>query len=170
MPNLLAKESSLYLRQHAHQSVNWMPWGCDAFEKADQEDKPILVSIGYSSCHWCKVMSEESFEDDYISSIMNRHFICIKVDREERPDVDQTYMDAVRLFNQTAGWPLHAFCLPDGKPFWGGTYFQKEDWKDQIIQIANAYEQSRNQIIEFTNRLSESIQEVENVIMNQNKA
>ena len=170
MPNLLAKESSLYLRQHAHQSVNWMPWGCDAFEKADQEDKPILVSIGYSSCHWCKVMSEESFEDDYISSIMNRHFICIKVDREERPDVDQTYMDAVRLFNQTAGWPLHAFCLPDGNPFWGGTYFPKEDlgqeivpWPLVLMRISEHYRRAKPELVENGQNMTANLKHANDV-------
>tara|TARA_Y100000589_G_scaffold322086_1_gene354460 strand:- start:683 stop:2707 length:2025 start_codon:yes stop_codon:yes gene_type:complete len=155
MPNLLAKESSLYLRQHADQPVQWMPWGKAAFEKAKQEDKPIIVSIGYSSCHWCHVMSAESFCDDYVASIMNRHFICIKVDREERPDIDQTYLEAVRMFEQSAGWPLHAFCLPDGRPFWGGTYFPKEDlgqgivpWPQLLLRISDHYRRAKEELIE----------------------
>jgi len=115
-------------------------------------------------------MEHETFEDDSVAAIMNENFICVKVDREERPDVDQIYMTALHLMNQRGGWPLNCIAIPDGKPFWGGTYFQKEDWKEQIIQIANAYEQNPSQIIEFANRLSEGIQEVENVIMNQKKA
>ena len=155
MPNLLAKESSLYLRQHAEQPVQWMPWGNAAFEKARQDDKPLIVSIGYASCHWCHAMSRESFADEYVASIMNRHFICIKVDREERPDVDQTYMDAVRQFNQSAGWPLHAFCLPDGQPFWGGTYFPKDDlgqgivpWPLVLMRISEHYKRAKTELIE----------------------
>lgn len=155
MPNLLAKESSLYLKQHAEQSVQWMPWGDPAFEKARKEDKPILVSIGYASCPWCQAMSRESFADEYVASIMNRHFICIKVDREERPDLDQTYMDAVRQFNQSAGWPLHAFCLPNGQPFWGGTYFPKDDlgqgivpWPLVLMRISEHYKRAKPELIE----------------------
>ena len=155
MPNLLAKESSLYLQQHAEQPVQWMPWGAAAFEKARKEDKPILVSIGYASCPWCHAMSRDSFADEYVASIMNRHFICIKVDREERPDLDQTYMDAVRQFNQSAGWPLHAFCLPNGHPFWGGTYFPKEDlgqgivpWPLALMRISEHYKRAKPELIE----------------------
>ena len=115
MPNHLVNEKSLYLLQHAHNPVNWYPWGEEAFAKAQAEDKPILISIGYSSCHWCHVMEKESFEDAYIAGLMNEHFVCIKVDREERPDVDQIYMEAVQMIAQQGGWPLNVFCLPDGK-------------------------------------------------------
>ena len=127
MPNQLSDQPSLYLQQHADQPVHWVPWSEEAFSLARELDKPVLISIGYSACHWCHVMSEESFEDSYVASIMNRHFVCIKVDREERPDVDQTYLEAIHMFNQSAGWPLNVFCLPDGRPFWGGTFFPKED-------------------------------------------
>ena len=127
MPNQLVNEKSLYLRQHADNPVNWYPWGEEALAKAKAEDKPILVSIGYSSCHWCHVMEHESFENQYIAQLMNEHFICIKVDREERPDVDQIYMEAVQMITQRGGWPLNVFCLPDGRPFFGGTYFPPED-------------------------------------------
>ena len=168
--NALIDETSPYLLQHAHNPVNWYPWNETTLEKAKQENKLLLISIGYSACHWCHVMEHETFEDDSVAAIMNENFICIKVDREERPDVDQIYMTALHLMNQRGGWPLNCIAIPDGKPFWGGTYFQKEDWKEQIIQIANAYEQNPSQIIEFANRLSEGIQEVENVIMNQKKA
>ena len=168
--NALIDETSPYLLQHAHNPVNWHPWNETTLEKAKQENKLLLISIGYSACHWCHVMEHETFEDDSVAAIMNENFICFKVDREERPDVDQIYMTALHLMNQRGGWPLNCIAIPDGKPFWGGTYFQKEDWKEQIIQIANAYEQNPSQIIEFANRLSEGIQEVENVIMNQKKA
>ena len=105
MPNHLNAERSSYLKQHANQAVEWMTWSQAALEKAHLEQKPILISIGYSACHWCQTMSRENFEDSYIASLMNRHFICILVDREERPDLDQLYMEAVRMYDQTAGWP-----------------------------------------------------------------
>lgn len=126
MPNQLLNENSPYLRQHANQPVDWMAWSLEALQKAERENKPILISIGYAFCHWCQTMSRENFSDSYVASLMNRHFVCILIDRDERPDLDQTYMEANRMFNQSAGWPLHAFCLPDGKPFWGGTFFQKK--------------------------------------------
>ena len=155
MPNQLSDQSSLYLQQHADQPVNWMPWSVEAFTLAIKLDKPILISIGYSACHWCHVMSEESFEDSYIASIMNRHFVCIKVDREERPDVDQTYLEAIHMFNQTAGWPLNVFCLPDGRPFWGGTFFPKEDqgqgivpWPQLLMRIADHYKREKGELEE----------------------
>ena len=127
MPNALESQPSPYLKDSSKQPVNWLPWTNEAFKQAKELDKPIIVSIGYASCHWCRQMSRDNYEDAYIASIMNRHFVCIKVDREERPDIDLFYMEASRIFNQSAGWPLHAFCLPDGAPFWCGTYFPKED-------------------------------------------
>jgi len=133
MPNRLAQENSLYMRQHAENPVDWFPWGEEALEKARREDKPILVSIGYSSCHWCHVMAHESFESAYIAKLMNEHFVCIKVDREERPDVDQIYMDAVQMLNGHGGWPLNVFCLPDGRPFAGGTYFPPDERRGHNI-------------------------------------
>ncbi len=155
MSNLLSSEKSLYLRQHADQPVDWLPWGKSAFEKAQREDKPIIVSIGYSSCHWCHAMSEESFQDEFVASIMNRHFVCIKVDREERPDIDLTYLEAIRMFDQSAGWPLHAFCLSDGRPFWGGTYFPKQDtghgivpWPQLLMRISDHYGRAKEELIE----------------------
>ncbi|HKL40792.1 MAG TPA: thioredoxin domain-containing protein, partial [Cryomorphaceae bacterium] len=107
--NALAEEDSLYLLQHAHNPVNWMPWGDEARQKAVDENKPMLVSIGYSSCHWCHVMEHESFEDEAVAEIMNRHFVCVKVDREERPDIDQIYMEAVQMMTGQGGWPLNCF-------------------------------------------------------------
>ena len=155
MPNQLSSQSSLYLRQHADQPVDWMPWGKSAFEKAQREDKPVIVSIGYSSCHWCLAMSEDSFEDEFVASIMNRHFVCIKVDREERPDVDLTYLEVIRMFDQSAGWPLHLFCLSDGRPFWGGTYFPKQDkgqgivpWPQLLMRISEHYRRAKEELIE----------------------
>jgi uncharacterized protein YyaL (SSP411 family) len=125
--NRLAKESSPYLLQHAHNPVDWYPWGDDAFAKAQREGKLIFLSVGYAACHWCHVMERESFMDDEIAKVMNDKFVCIKVDREERPDVDQIYMTAVQLISGHGGWPMSVFLLPDGRPFWGGTYFPPRD-------------------------------------------
>ena len=127
MPNRLALESSPYLRQHAHNPVDWYPWGEEAFEKARLENRPVFLSIGYSSCHWCHVMEKESFEDEEVARFLNAHFVSIKVDREERPDVDDVYMTAVQLTSGRGGWPLSAFLLPDRKPFFAGTYFPPDD-------------------------------------------
>ncbi|HLY07872.1 MAG TPA: thioredoxin domain-containing protein [Planctomycetota bacterium] len=125
--NRLAKEKSPYLLQHAHNPVDWYPWGPEAFDKSKKEDKPIFLSIGYSTCHWCHVMEHESFEDEDVAAFLNAHFVPIKVDREERPDVDQIYMAAVQAMNSQGGWPLSAWLTPELKPFMGGTYFPKED-------------------------------------------
>jgi hypothetical protein len=124
-PNRLAKETSPYLRQHAHNPVDWYPWGPEAFEKARKEDRPIFLSIGYSSCHWCHVMERESFEDEGVAKLLNDHFVSIKVDREERPDLDELYLTAVQLISGRAGWPMSVFLTPQGKPFHGGTYFPR---------------------------------------------
>ena len=124
--NRLANETSPYLLQHANNPVDWYPWGDEAFERAREEDKPIFLSIGYSACHWCHVMEHESFENEAIAAIMNEHFINIKVDREERPDVDDIYMTAVQAMTGRGGWPMSVFLTPDLKPFYGGTYFPRE--------------------------------------------
>ena len=152
--NRLAQEPSLYLRQHASNPVEWWPWCEEAFAKAEAEDKPVLVSIGYSSCHWCHVMAHECFEDKYIAGLMNRLFVNIKVDREERPDIDQIYMEAVQMLNQQGGWPLNVFCLPDKRPFMGGTYFPPEDrgqglipWPHLLVRIAEAYKADRHELL-----------------------
>ena len=123
LPNSLIHSTSPYLLQHAYNPVQWHEWGIEALQKAVIEDKPILVSIGYSSCHWCHVMERESFENDEVAEVMNSLFVCIKVDREERPDIDQIYMDAVQAMGTNGGWPLNVFLTPDQKPFFGGTYF-----------------------------------------------
>jgi uncharacterized protein YyaL (SSP411 family) len=158
--NRLAQATSPYLLQHAHNPVDWFPWGEEALQKARAEDKPILVSIGYSACHWCHVMERESFEDQEIAALMNRHFVCIKVDREERPDVDQIYMDAVQAMGLNGGWPLNVFLLPDTRPFYGGTYFRPDQWGYLLQQIDLAYRQSRNKLEEsaeqFTRVLNRS--------------
>jgi uncharacterized protein len=125
--NRLIKETSPYLLQHAHNPVDWYAWGEDALEKSKRENKPILLSIGYSACHWCHVMERESFEDEEIARLMNENFVCIKVDREERPDLDQIYMNAVQMMTRHGGWPLTVFLTPDLVPFYGGTYFPPED-------------------------------------------
>jgi hypothetical protein len=125
--NRLADETSPYLLQHAHNPVDWYPWGPEALERAKREDKPILLSIGYAACHWCHVMERESFEDPETAADMNANFVSIKVDREERPDIDSIYMDAVQAMTGHGGWPLTAFLTPEGKPFFAGTYFPNED-------------------------------------------
>lgn len=176
MKNLLSKEPSLYLKQHSHQPVNWMPWNSDAFTLAEKLNKPIIVSIGYSACHWCHVMSKESFEDKYIASIMNRHFICIKVDREERPDIDQTYLEAVRMFNQSAGWPLNIFCLPNGQPFWGGTYFPNKDkgegivpWPQVLMRIADHYNREFNELEENAGNVVSNLIHTNNALLSKDE-
>jgi uncharacterized protein YyaL (SSP411 family) len=127
MPNRLAHETSPYLLQHANNPVDWYPWGEEALAKAAREEKPIFLSIGYSACHWCHVMEHESFENDEIAAAMNERYVCIKVDREERPDLDQIYMQAVQMMNQgRGGWPMSVFLTPELKPFFGGTYWPPE--------------------------------------------
>src|SRR5437868_10817947 len=125
--NRLIHETSPYLLQHAHNPVDWYPWGEEALQKARELDRPILLSVRYSACHWCHVMERESFENEEIAALMNKHFISIKVDREERPDIDSIYMQAVQALTQQGGWPMTVFLLPDGRPFYGGTYYPPDD-------------------------------------------
>ncbi len=155
--NSLINETSPYLLQHAHNPVNWYPWGDEALKKAQAEDKLILVSIGYSACHWCHVMERESFEDSDVAEIMNENFVCIKVDREERPDIDQIYMNAVQLITQQGGWPLNCFALPDGRPVYGGTYFTKKQWVNVLESLAKDYRKDREKIYEYAQNLTEGI-------------
>ncbi|WP_269522931.1 thioredoxin domain-containing protein [Coraliomargarita parva] len=164
MENRLSAENSLYLRQHADNPVHWYSWSQAAFDAARAADKPVLVSIGYSACHWCHVMAHESFENDYIAGLMNKHFICIKVDREERPDVDQVYMEAVQMFQQQGGWPLNVFCLPDGRPFFGGTYFPPEDrgqglipWPQVLMRVADFYKRSKGELVDNAEAVQKNI-------------
>ncbi|NCI48809.1 thioredoxin domain-containing protein [Sediminibacterium roseum] len=153
MPNALIHETSPYLLQHAHNPVNWYPWGEEALAKAKAEDKPILVSIGYAACHWCHVMERESFEDESTAALMNEYFINIKIDREERPDLDHIYMDAVQAMSGSGGWPLNVFLTPDTKPFFGGTYFppvrayNRASWKEVLEGIHKSYVEKKNEII-----------------------
>ena len=150
--NHLIHESSPYLLQHAHNPVNWYPWGNEALTKAKEENKPILISIGYAACHWCHVMEKESFEDETTAALMNEHFINIKVDREERPDLDHIYMDAVQAISGSGGWPLNVFLTPECKPFFGGTYFppvkafNRLSWKEIITNISTAFKEKKDEI------------------------
>jgi uncharacterized protein YyaL (SSP411 family) len=161
--NHLINETSAYLLQHAHNPVNWFPWSDEALKKAKEEDKPILVSIGYSACHWCHVMERESFEDEETAAIMNSKFINIKIDREERPDLDHIYMDAVQTITGSGGWPLNVFLTPDLKPFYGGTYyppvpaFNRSSWKQVITAVADAYQTKKNEIEEQAHNLTEHL-------------
>src|SRR3984885_16255203 len=161
--NRLAKETSPYLLQHAHNPVDWYPWGEEAIKKAREEDKPMLVSIGYSACHWCHVMERESFEDPETAEIMNRLFVNIKIDREERPDLDQIYMDAVQAIAGNGGWPLNVFLTPEGKPFYGGTYFppvnlhNRASWKSVLQSISIAFRDKRKEIEEQADNLTNHI-------------
>jgi uncharacterized protein YyaL (SSP411 family) len=150
--NQLIHETSPYLLQHAHNPVNWYPWGDEALQKAKEENKPILVSIGYAACHWCHVMERESFENEATAAIMNEHFINIKIDREERPDLDHIYMDAVQAMTGSGGWPLNVFLTPDRKPFYGGTYFppqrayNRPSWQETLNSVLQAFRDKRNEI------------------------
>src|SRR5450432_2189048 len=150
--NHLINETSPYLLQHAHNPVNWYPWGEEALQKAKKEDKPILVSIGYAACHWCHVMERESFEDEATAALMNEYFINIKIDREERPDLDHIYMDAVQAMTGSGGWPLNVFLTPEKKPFFGGTYFpprnayNRPSWTDVLQGVANAFSERGQEI------------------------
>ena len=163
MPNALASETSPYLRQHAHNPVAWLPWGPLAHGRARELDRPLLVSIGYSSCHWCHVMERESFEDARTAELMNESFVCVKVDREERPDVDALYMEAVQAMTGQGGWPLNVFLTPEQLPFYGGTYFPPEPrqgmpaWTQVLQAIAEAWEQRREDIRAGGERLRERL-------------
>ena len=155
--NKLKFSSSPYLIQHAHNPVHWQEWGEEALNMAKEQNKPLIISIGYAACHWCHVMEHESFSDDEVAEFMNDNFICIKVDREERPDIDQVYMDAVHLINGQGGWPLNAFALPDGKPFFAGTYFNKQRWMDVMRQISNIYKNDYGKVVDYANELTNGL-------------
>ena len=159
--NALINETSPYLLQHAHNPVNWYPWNQETLDLAKKEDKLILISIGYSACHWCHVMEHESFEKEDVAQVMNSKFINIKIDREERPDIDQIYMNAVQLMSQRGGWPLNCVALPDGRPVWGGTYFPKDQWVQQINQVASYYKSNRADMEEYADKLANGIRQSE---------
>src|SRR4051812_37120306 len=162
MPNRLANETSPYLLQHAHNPVDWWGWGEDALARAASEDKPILLSIGYAACHWCHVMERESFEDEATAALMNERFINIKVDREERPDIDSIYMQAVQAMTGHGGWPMTMFLTPDGTPFYGGTYFPKGDrhgmpsFRRILLSVSDAYRTNKDAVA----RTTESVREM----------
>jgi uncharacterized protein YyaL (SSP411 family) len=164
--NRLEFETSPYLLQHASNPVDWYPWGEAAFAKAKEEDKPILVSIGYSSCHWCHVMEHESFENEAIAKVMNELFVCVKVDREERPDVDEIYMSAVHMMGQQGGWPLNVFLTPDGRPFFGGTYFPPETrygrigWPELLQSVAEIWRTRREEVGMQAGELTQALQQI----------
>src|SRR5690606_30753149 len=162
MSNHLALESSLYLRQHKDNPVNWYPWGNQALTKAKDENKLIIVSIGYASCHWCHVMERERFEKEDVAEVMNADFVSIKVDREERPDIDQIYMLAVQLMTGQGGWPLNMICLPDGRQVYGGIYFRAEDWKNVLAQLAEKWVNEPELLVDYAERLTEGIENSEN--------
>lgn len=164
MSNRLASEKSLYLQQHANNPVNWWPWCDEAFEVAEKENKLVIVSIGYSSCHWCHVMAHECFEDRFIANLMNDNYICIKVDREERPDIDQLYMEAVQMITQRGGWPLNVFCLPNGQPFFGGTYFPAKDkgqgivpFPQLLMRINEHYKRNPSDLVENADNIVKNL-------------
>src|SRR5918993_155922 len=157
--NRLIHETSPYLLQHAHNPVNWNPWGEEAFAEARRENKPILLSIGYSACHWCHVMEHESFEDEKVAAIQNEHFVNIKVDMEERPDVDQIYMSFVQITTGRGGWPMNVFLTPDKLPFFGGTYFPPSQrynmpsWPQVLMSIADAWDTKRDELLHSANEI-----------------
>ena len=164
--NDLINETSPYLLQHAHNPVNWNAWSDKTLAKAKAENKLLLISVGYSACHWCHVMEHESFEDTLVAQVMNDNFINIKIDREERPDVDQVYMNAVQLMTGSGGWPLNAIALPDGRPVFGGTYFKKEQWIDALKQISKLYNENPDKLYEYADKLEQGIKAMDMVSLN----
>ena len=168
--NDLVNETSPYLLQHAYNPVNWKAWNENSLEEAKEQNKLIVISIGYASCHWCHVMEEESFENDSIARIMNDNFINIKVDREERPDVDKVYMDAVQLMTGKGGWPLNCITLPDGRPVFGGTYFTKNQWSKILEDVSKLYKENPQKVEEYAQRVTEGIQTSELITLNKEEA
>lgn len=167
MANALIHEKSPYLQQHAHNPVDWLPWGPEALERARAENKPLLVSIGYATCHWCHVMERESFEDPETAEALNRNFVCVKIDREERPDLDRAFMDALMAMGKGGGWPLNAFCTPEGVPFYGGTYFPPQPryglpaFKDAVEQLGQQWREREREIRDSTARLEEHLEQAQ---------
>ena len=166
--NNLRNETSPYLLQHVENPVDWNPWDKQYLKKAEKEKKLVVISIGYASCHWCHVMERESFQDSTVAELMNAKFISIKVDREERPDIDQVYMNAIQLITGSGGWPLNVITLPDGRPIWGGTYFTKEQWTSALKQISEMYEEEPEKFISYADRVQEGINSLNIVESNTN--
>lgn len=161
--NELINESSPYLLQHAHNPVNWLPWGEKALKKAKEENKLLIISIGYAACHWCHVMEHESFEDTEVADLMNAHFVCVKVDREERPDVDQVYMNAAHLITGRGGWPLNALALPDGRPFYAGTYFPKTEWLRMLNHFVEMKQQDFGNMLSWADKITQGIKSLDDI-------
>ena len=170
MPNNLAQSKSPYLLQHKHNPVNWHEWSAYILRIAQEQNKPLIISIGYSACHWCHVMAHESFEDEATAQIMNEHFINIKIDREEHPDLDAIYMDACQLVTGNGGWPLNAFALPDGSPFHAGTYFKKHQWRNILMQIAKLWKEEPEKVHEYAQQLKQGLQQVGGIVQSKNDA
>ena len=164
--NDLINETSPYLLQHAHNPVNWKAWNANALEQAKKKNKLMVVSVGYSSCHWCHVMEEESFQDETVAKLMNENFISIKVDREERPDIDQIYMSALELITGSGGWPLNAICLPDGRPIFAGTYFTKDEWIQVIEKLSKLYNEDPEKMIAYADKLEEGMKNMDLIEVN----
>ncbi|MGI9387709.1 MAG: thioredoxin domain-containing protein, partial [Methyloligellaceae bacterium] len=156
-PNRLINEASPYLRQHAYNPVDWYPWGEEAFKKAKQENKPIFLSVGYSTCHWCHVMERESYSDADIARVINTNFVPVKVDRERRPDVDETYMLATQLISRSGGWPNNVFMTPERKPFYGGTYFPPDAFRSLLIQVAGIWRDEQNTLEKDADNIANAI-------------
>ena len=164
--NDLINETSPYLLQHAHNPVNWNAWNAKTLQQAKDENKLMIVSIGYAACHWCHVMERESFEDSTVAAVMNKNFISVKVDREERPDVDQVYINAVQLMTGRAGWPLNVITLPDGRPVWGATYVQKFNWIQALDEIQSLYNRNPQKLIDYATKLEEGIKSMDLISLN----
>lgn len=164
--NKLINESSPYLLQHAYNPVDWNPWNDAALAQAKSEDKMMVISVGYSSCHWCHVMEHESFEDSTVAAVMNEHFINVKVDREERPDVDNVYMTACHLMEQNCGWPLNVFTLPDGRPVWAGTYFPKDNWVEILNYFQKSYVEDRERMEKYADDLAKGLSTANEISFN----
>ena len=166
MSNRLAHENSPYLLQHAENPVDWYPWGKEALEKARGEDKPIFLSVGYAACHWCHVMEHESFEDEETAAIMNEYFVNIKVDREERPDIDNIYMQAVVVMTGQGGWPMSVFLTPEGQPFYGGTYFPPEpryrmpSFKEVLLSVERVWREDREKLLESGQKITQHLGQI----------
>ena len=167
--NSLIKETSPYLLQHAHNPVNWKAWNTETLQEAKDEKKLMIISVGYSACHWCHVMEKESFEDSTVAAVMNKNFISVKVDREERPDVDQIYINAVQLMTGSAGWPLNVITLPDGRPVWGGTYFTKKAWLNSLEKMQKLYDKNPQNLIDYADKLEEGIKSMDLIEVNTNE-
>jgi len=166
--NALISETSPYLLQHAHNPVNWKAWNPETLSEAKESKKLMLISVGYAACHWCHVMEHESFEDTLVANLMNKNYVNIKIDREERPDIDQVYMSAVQLMTGRGGWPMNVVALPDGRPVWGGTYFPKGDWINALEQIQKVYDKNPEKLIEYADRLYDGMQQTSLVKPNEN--